>query len=376
MPEIIFIIGITTGTLYFFMISAFTVGFLHLKKKAKTQTKIPQRNLPKISVISAFRNEADTLPALIQRLSEQNYPKSKYEIICINDHSEDESFKKAQSFSATTDNLRLFNLEASSEGKKAALQYGVSKASYNLICVTDADSLPGKNFLRSIGTYYHKTGAQLINLPVLMYGEGFWNKLQAAEFMSLTASAAGSAGIGFPILSNGAGMAFEKKAFNDINNKEASGDDMFLLHSVKNEAGKSEFLLSEAAVVETAATCKPKSFINQRLRWVSKFKSYKDTETVFAGILVYTCNMFLVAAFALSIFNSDWLELSLVLLFLKIIPDTVLEIVALSYFRKLYLLPYYLLWIPIYPLYAVVLGIAGQLTKNINWKGRNIINEQ
>jgi poly-beta-1,6-N-acetyl-D-glucosamine synthase len=373
MPELIFIIGITTGILYFVMISAFTAGFLNLQKRGNPNIADKQHKLPKISILIAFRNETHTLPKLLQRLDEQNYPKHSYEIICINDHSKDDGFEKMQTLSEASENILLFSLEAASEGKKAALQYGVSKANYDLICVTDADSRPGKNFLKSIGLHYNKTAAQMINLPIIMQGKSFWSKFQAAEFMSLTASSAGSAGIGFPILSNGAGMVFEKKAFKNLNTKEASGDDMFLLHSVKKNAGKNEFLLSKQAVVETAASKNISAFIAQRLRWVSKFKSYKDAETIFAGLLVFIYNLILLSAFAGSIFNADWLELSLLMLLLKILPDTVLEIAALSYFKKLYLLPYYLLWIPIYPIYTVIFGIAGQLSKNIRWKGRNIL---
>ena len=376
MPELIFIIGITTGFLYFVMISAFTAGFLNLQKRRNPDIVSTQHELPEISIIVAFRNEAHTLPKLLQRLNEQNYPKDKYELICINDHSKDDGFKKAQFFSETSENIRLFNLEAPLEGKKAALQYGVSKASYDLICVTDADSIPSRNFLKSIGLHYNKTAAQMINLPVIMQGKSFWGKFQAAEFMSLTASSAGSAGIGFPILSNGAGMVFEKKAFKNLNTKEASGDDMFLLHSVKKNAGKNEFLLSGQAVVETAASANISAFISQRLRWVSKFKSYKDAETIFAGLLVFLSNLFILAAFAVSFFNADWLQLALLMLTLKVLPDTVLEIMVLSYFKKLNLLPYYLLWIPIYPIYTVIFGIAGQLSKSIRWKGRNIVISQ
>lgn len=369
MPDLIFIVGLTVLILYAFIITAFAAGFLI---QIKRKIHYSESNLPPISIIVPFRNEEANIDKLLNDLAQQNYPKEKYEVIFVNDHSRDRGEKKAKKKGSAVNNFSLLHLPMSKTGKKFALQYGISKAKHELICLTDADCRLKANFLKSMGMYRLQKQAQMIIAPVNFEAKGFWGKLQAAEFISLSTSAAGSAGIGFPVLSNGAGLLAKKKYFTDIELKEASGDDMFLMHAVKKDAGKIEFLLDKNALVKTAAPDTLKTFFAQRLRWVSKFKNYKDTETILAGLTVFQANFFLLAGTGACIFRPETCALFWYMVLLKIIPDTILMLSGMLFFRKLQLFVFYLLWIPIYPFYSVITAIAGQLSGKIVWKNRKI----
>ncbi len=73
--------------LYCSLIVAFIVGFD--KVKNFESTKISPKT--KFSVIIPFRNEAENLTALLHSISLLNYPKELYEILFIDDDSEDDS---------------------------------------------------------------------------------------------------------------------------------------------------------------------------------------------------------------------------------------------------------------------------------------------
>ncbi|MCB0689340.1 MAG: glycosyltransferase, partial [Saprospiraceae bacterium] len=49
----------------------------------------PQRT-PSVSIVVAFRDEADHLQALMNALVRQDYPRNKYEVILVDNHSKDD----------------------------------------------------------------------------------------------------------------------------------------------------------------------------------------------------------------------------------------------------------------------------------------------
>ena len=71
--------------------------------------------------------------------------------------------------------------------------------------------------------------------------------MQELEFLSLIGSGAGAIGIENPIFCNGANMAYRKDVFLETNNfnndNTVSGDDVFLLHSIKASGGAGRCLL-------------------------------------------------------------------------------------------------------------------------------------
>ena len=53
--------------------------------------KVPDLELPSVSIIIAFRNEENHLPTLLSSFSHLNYPAELFEFIFVDDHSEDNS---------------------------------------------------------------------------------------------------------------------------------------------------------------------------------------------------------------------------------------------------------------------------------------------
>lgn len=364
---------------YALLIIAITIGWWRLK-----MFRIPD-SLPciTVSVIIAVRNESSNIQKLINSLLTQNYPSHLLEIIIVDDHSTDSTSRLIDDFIIQNKDLKNLKLIALGEnrgsGKKAAIARGIQASKGELIVITDADCTAGSGWISTLSSFYNEHRPQMILGPVRMTDSGsFFGKLQSLEFTSLISSGAGSCTAGFPILANGANMAFTRQAYESCggfseNMRFPSGDDIFLMMSIKKKFGAKaiRFLRSEDAIVNTPATIGFKSFIQQRLRWVSKSRGYTDPMLIAASILVFLTNACLVFTALLAIFSPEYFKIFLIFSLLKMIVDLTLMI-SFSHFQKskslLWLFPAMEL---LNAVYTLLIGIAGNIGK-YEWKGRPV----
>lgn len=370
-------IAIVLITAYALLIGAVSVGWWKLKEFSVYQTFTAIR----ISIIVAVRNEAGNIEALIRSLSGQDYPSDLYDIIIVNDHSDDKStsfYKETIERFSGSSNLKLITLQdKDAGGKKAAILTGIKASSGELIVITDADCTAGSKWISTLAAFYAKNKPQMILGPVRMTeGRSFFGKLQKIEFASLISTAAGSSSAGFPLLANGANMAFTRHAYESCGGfsghaQYPSGDDMFLMMSIKKQFGAKaiRFLRSEDAIVNTPAISGLKSFIQQRMRWVSKSRGYTDPWLITASLVVYLTNVCMAITAFGALFFPGFLNSFLIIYFLKLLIDLPL-LVSFSHFqRSLVLLWLFPLTELLNAVYTSYIGIAGNIGK-YEWKGR------
>jgi biofilm PGA synthesis N-glycosyltransferase PgaC len=270
-----------------------------------------------VSIIIAFRNEEKNLPALFKALQEQSYPQSATEIIFADDHSDDQSANLVREFILSVGKARLIGLKKSDSGKKKALAIAASEANGKLLIFTDADCLPGKEWIKTIVSCYQEKKPVLISSPVVMQSSsGFFSRFQSLEFYSLMASTAGAFGIHNPIMVNGANLAVEKNIYLEsiefLQNQTPSGDDIFLLiHLKKKFPGKLIFLKSFEAIVNAKPYSGFFSFLQQRLRWTSKSRFYTDKSVIMTALIVLLINLWLFTCLVLSFYNISFLFLGM-----------------------------------------------------------------
>ncbi|MHC1702512.1 MAG: glycosyltransferase [Tenuifilaceae bacterium] len=357
---------------YIGLIIAFTVGL----EKAFVQNSKNSDLLNSISVIVAFKNEASNLPILIDSLMNQTFPKDKFEIILVNDHSSDESVSIVEQFISLCSNLKLVHLPEEKSGKKAAIACGINSAQYELIAITDADCKPSNNWLKEISTE-SSIGSVLIIGPVIMTPiKNFSQKIQSLEYASLMATAAGSCGIGHPVIASSANLAFRNDLLNvsetTLNPKVSSGDDMFILHHAKQlKKGRITFLGSESAIVQTSTATTLNDALNQRKRWASKSVFYKDFDTIISGFVVLSFNLGLVILLILSLFQNHLFIYFLALFIAKSLVDYLLVSRYLHFVGQKELLKVFLPLQLIYPFYISYSFFAGILIRG-SWKGKKI----
>ena len=362
---------------YVILILAITVGWYRLKA-FKSNHLLPEI---KVSVVIAARNEAMNIEALLTSLCRQDYPRHLYEIILVDDHSTDETSQIAEAFISIqkdSTNLKLITLSGDEGfGKKAALTQGIQASDGEIIVITDADCTAGISWISTLAAYYKTYKPQMILGPVKMnHGSTLFGKLQTMEFMSLISSAAGSCKAGFPILANGANMAFTRLAYESCggfsgNMQFPSGDDMFLMMNIKKKfgVGAIHFLKSAEAVVSTPAAQGLKPFIQQRLRWVSKSKGYTDPVLIVSSLIVFFTNGLLVFTGLMAIAAHGFLTLFLSLFFIKLAVDFPLMLSFSRFQRSGSLFWLFPLMEIVNAVYTLIIGMAGNIGK-YEWKGR------
>lgn len=327
-----------------------------------------------VSIIIPARNEEYNIKNIVIDIVNQDY--LNFELIIVDDNSEDLTKDIIIDLCKPFPNIKLIDLSTFNKcGKKQALAVGINEAKGSLIVTTDADCRINKQWLTTIVSFYETYKPKMIISPVIIdKGNNIFHKLQSFEFLSLTGSTAGAVGINKSIMCNGANLAFEKAVYNEFNdafdNTYTSGDDVLFMLKIKNKYNYSiKYLKSINATVVTQPQDKLIDFINQRIRWVSKSKSYRDFDVIFSAITVFLINILLMVTFVLSFFNITFLKVFLSIFFIKSIVDYTLLYITSAFFDKHSLMILFLPLQFIYFFYVFTIGLLGTFVK-FDWKNR------
>lgn len=349
--------------LYSLLILALAFGFARLEELPEKKNG----DALSISVIIPVRNEASTIPNLLNDLSQLTYPSSKWELIVVDDHS--------------TDNLRLPDVHvipSPSPGKKSAITAGVNAAKGEIIVTTDADCRVQPDWLHEVNIAFQKPGTKMIVGGVRIEEDGsFFSKLQSIEFVSVIATGAATLGLGIPTMCNGANLAYRKEAFLQANGYQGnenipSGDDEFLMNKFNEKWPNCiSFLLSKRSVVTTSPSQGVSGFIQQRLRWAGKWKhNISFTTRVFAMVVWLFHFAFLAMPFAAVAGFLSW-RLFFILAGAKFFVEALFLIPAANVFNVKWRWISFLVLQLVYSFYVIVIGLASQF-KASTWKGRSV----
>ena len=333
-----------------------------------------------VSVIVAVRNEEANLPELLARLSDQDFPKTLFEVIVVDDHSTDNTRALLSSSSQNELSLKVLRLPEGITSKKKAIEAGIQAASGELIITTDADCRMGISWISAYASFYEQTGAQFIAAPVKMEGHlSLRDIFQSLDFLAMQTITGASVSNRLHSMCNGANLAYTKKAFTDVNGFEGideipSGDDMLLMHKIfLRYPDKVLYMKNSEAIVTTLPEPSWKKFIQQRIRWASKAVHYKDKRIIYVLALTYLLNVcYLVLAIA-AILKIYWLSFLLLLLLAKVLIEFPFVNAAAIFFRQQKLMKYFPFLEPLHILYVIVSGWLGRFG-SYEWKSRVIKN--
>lgn len=330
----------------------------------------------KVSIIIPARNEEENIMMLLDALQNQTYPKELFDIIVVNDHSEDNTSLVVKQFPGAI----LIDLEDDpiNSYKKKAIEKGILAASGTLIITTDADCIPPKAWIETIVSFYEEKKPAFIAAPVVFNNDSSLLEIfQALDFLVLQGITGASVSKQFHSMCNGANIAYEKEAFEKVNGFEgidgiASGDDMLLMHKVSEKfSRKVYYLKSKQAIVATQPMKTLKKFFNQRIRWASKARFYNEKGVFWILLLVYLFNL----SFLGLLIVGFWSPVLWACLLGLWIAKTVIEFPFLysvtTYFNKQSLLKYFLFFQPFHIGYTILAGWLGQFGK-YEWKGRRV----
>ena len=333
-----------------------------------------------ISVIIPFRNEAENLINSLVSIESQTYPKDKFEVIYVNDSSEDDSMKILTG-AVKSENIKVISVPADfavNAHKKRAIRYGIENSTGEIIITTDADCVHGKEWLKVISSVFDAdTG--FVSGPVKFQDGGtVFGKLQEIEFAGLVLAGAGLIGSGSPTICNAANIAYRRSAFEEVGGFKgqmnlSSGDDELLMQKIhKNTDYKVKFCWNVKALVKTEANKSVNQFYQQRKRWASKGLFYGDKLLILKLILIFL--FYLSIPFQI-IFTFTWSVIYVFPLFLslgiKIITEYAVIKRGVSFLLPGQELKYFYLAEIFHIPYIIIAGISG-LLGNYTWKKRKI----
>lgn len=368
------VIGFVITLLYVFLIGSFILGF----------NKVAIFNLKKITskttftVIVPFRNEAENLPILLESIQNLNYPKELFEVILVDDDSEDESVELIMGFlaNAQTDITIINNERKTNAPKKDAITTAINSAKYDWIVTTDADCKLPEFWLNSFDEFIQNSKVKCLVGPVKYHDtDGFLNTFQTLDFLSLQGATIGGFGINKPFLCNGANFAYNKSLFFELNGFEgnsnmASGDDIFLLEKVaKTYPNNLLYLKCSDAIVDTRPQKSWKHLFSQRLRWAAKTSAYKNAFGKLMGIIVFLMNAFVILATILCFFKVFNFKSLLYVLVIKLYIDFLLLYKTAAFFNSKNTLKSYLFGFLVYPFFSVSVALMS-VFKSYTWKDR------
>tara|TARA_B110000503_G_C7146934_1_gene413442 strand:- start:469 stop:1569 length:1101 start_codon:yes stop_codon:yes gene_type:complete len=363
---------------FIFLLYAIVVGWLILAKKPLQEDSV-RNHLGSVSLIVAYRNERYNLERLIKYIESQTITENQLELILVNDHSTDGSFELVQQVVKDSKLVaQHVNLEGE-VGKKAAISLGVQQARYSLIVCTDADCELQTNWLETMIQPFDKPEIKMVLGAVRLNGaEGWFQKLQEIEFSSLMSMTMLTCRRKRAIISNGANYAFRKAAFKESdayanNSTVNTGDDVFLLHSFKRKFGKDciLFLENENSVVSTTTKDSFSSFFEQRIRWASKSRNYKDLDTLKIGSIIFLANLAVLWALVGLILQLYSLQFFLGCFLFKWVLDLLLMQQLPFFLRPKSIVKWTFLLSILYPFYSVGIALVS-LFHRPQWKGRKI----
>ena len=339
----------------------------------------PEQSATQFTVIIPARNEAANIKACVDSILNQDYPAAAFEIIVIDDFSEDDTAFIVHALSQQYPQLRLLKLaDHCKDGdtlayKKKAIEIAVAQAKGDWILTTDADCIVPPRWLLLYNAYIHQHQPCFVAAPVMFIKTaGILNQFQVLDFLALQGITAAAVGAGKHSMSNGANLGFEKAAFIAVGGYQgvdhiASGDDMFLMHKMKQTLHKPVgYLFHPDVIVLTAAMDTWKGFIMQRIRWASKARYYDDHSITMVLTLVYFFNL----SFICLALMGSWSTLLIALAFKTFFELFFLDPVA-KFFQLQPELKYFVFYQPIHIVYNIAAGLFGQL-KTYSWKGRKV----
>ena len=335
-------------------------------------------NERKASVIIPIRNEENKISQLIKSLEHQDYPADQFEVIFINDHSDDGTEREVMNQMKSSElMIRLVALEDGQQGKKKAATAGVKASKYDAIICTDADCNHSPIWLSTMMATM-SSGFNMISAPVRIRPDNWFTRIQSLEFSGLIAFGGIMLNNGMPGMCNGANMAYRKEAFRAVGGYEGNfdiptGDDEFLLQKISRlKDGETSFLKSSGAIVETDGKNTFKELWAQRVRWTSKWRFHKSTHIKVSAFVTFSD--FLVGIFSIPFLMITDQTIWLLLLLVRWIPEWIYLNRISTFLGIRSGWSAYLVLSIFYPIYAVILGIAS-IFGRYSWKGRAYIYE-
>lgn len=288
---------------YYFYLS------VHLYKRPVKQT-----TLQPVTVIICARNEAENLRQFLPSVLTQDYP--SFEVVVVNDCSEDETYNVLGEFLTTYPNLRVSTISKDpkfTHSKKLAQLIGIKAAKNDILVFTDADcKAESVNWLKGIAANFDDKTSFVLGYGGYMKKAGFLNAYIRYETVFIAMQYLGMTLRGFPYMGVGRNMAYRKNeffkngGFGLYSNLASGDDDLFVNSNASAENTRVEF---GAGTFTRSLPCEtPEEWIKQKKRHLTTAPFYKQKDQVLLITEPFTRILFYLTMTILLSFKFMWIE--------------------------------------------------------------------
>ena len=363
------IIGLYCATLLFF--------FAGLFKKGGRQSALK----PFVSIVIPAKNEAKNIINILNNLSQQTYPEDLFEVIVVDDKSQDYTATIVNDFMGNISNLQLLStagVESSLRYKKHPLNLGIRKSQGEILLLTDADCTVSSNWIAAMVSSFTENVGMVIGYSEASPVRTITQKLEALDFLMLLSAARGSAALGDPYACTGQNLAYRRQAFDAVGGfsafaSQVGGDDTLLMQQIKRQTSwEIVFSPDPDSFVKSTPQETAWGFITQRIRWASDTLQVWKTDPLFFGIIVVTFLANLLSlTFPFMLFDNPLLiPIVGYGLCAKFVVEGAVMLKGTSFFNRQELRSVYLLWFLLQIPYITFMGLLSFFGNFLPWGGK------
>lgn len=363
------IIGLYCATLLFF--------FAGLFKKGGRQSALK----PFVSIVIPAKNEAKNIVNILNNLSQQTYPEDLFEVIVVDDKSQDYTATIVNDFMGNISNLQLLStagVESSLRYKKHPLNLGIRKSQGEILLLTDADCTVSSNWIAAMVSSFTENVGMVIGYSEASPVRTITQKLEALDFLMLLSAARGSAALGDPYACTGQNLAYRRQAFDAVGGfsafaSQVGGDDTLLMQQIKRQTSwEIVFSPDPDSFVKSTPQETAWGFITQRIRWATDTLQVWKTDPLFFGIIVVTFLANLLSlTFPFMLFDNPLLiPIVCYGLCAKFAVEGAVMLKGTSFFNRQELRSVYLLWFLLQIPYITFMGLLSFFGNFLPWGGK------
>ena len=156
----------------------FILSFFFGEKKKKLLYSDDE--LPKVSVIIPAYNEEKSIETTIKSILKTDYPKSKFQVIVVDDGSNDNTLKLAKKF-------EKFGVEVYTKkngGKGTALNFGLKKVNGEIMFSMDADTFVDKKCVKQMVRFFKNKSVMCVSPAILVANpKNILQRVQYVEYI-------------------------------------------------------------------------------------------------------------------------------------------------------------------------------------------------
>lgn len=363
---VIFIIAFFVQSVYYLLI--------YIRVLFHSSEEISYDKKP-ISVIVSARNEADNLKKNLPKILNQEY--AQFELIVINDRSEDDTANVLDKLKQTYHNLTITTINDLSEtgaGKKRALTEGIKFAKNEYLVFTDADCYPvSKRWLKLLAATYKKDTEIVLAYGAYEDQKTFLNKIIRFETLTIALQYMSYSLVGMTYMGVGRNLSYKKSVYRRTEGFKShmgilSGDDDLFVNEAADKKNTT-IILNKESITRSEPKKSFKEYIVQKRRHLLTGRLYKKKHQIFLGTEIFSRFFFYFIGLICLLTNTyPTLILSAVLVRL------IMQIIIIGVFSKmlnekkvLIFIPIFDILIPLINLYIVVSNIFIK-AKDIVWK--------